>query len=332
MPRASVVFGLLLACETGGGGVDLEGSTVGGGDTSSTGTTSGSVSSGSDGTSGGDESTGDDSTTTTGSWPDELPGGLVVDVEWLSMYLGHPNLQVVDARQTPGAEHIPGAIPLDPIALATTVDGIDAQIMPPAGAEPVLQTAGLRNGTTVVVYGNPPEYDPARVVWALHYYAHGDVRYLDGGFDAWVDAGGVTEPGPALGELSDYSVGGPDDALRVTGDWVLEQLGDPPYDAAAIDLVDARSTAEWDKGRIPTAVHVEWLRTLSGGELLPTEELEALYADVDPGQPVVTYCLVGWRASVSWLTLRWLGYEDVRVYDGSWVEWSGDASFPIETD
>jgi DMSO/TMAO reductase YedYZ molybdopterin-dependent catalytic subunit len=35
-------------------------------------------------------------------------------------------------------------------------------------------------------------------------------------------------------------------------------------------------------------------------------------------------------ASVTWLTLAWLGFDDVRNYDGSWTEW-GAGGFPVET-
>ncbi len=48
------------------------------------------------------------------------------------------------------------------------------------------------------------------------------------------------------------------------------------------------------------------------------------------GASCSTYCLIGWRASVAWLALTWLGFDDVRVYDGSWLEW-GAGGFPVET-
>jgi thiosulfate/3-mercaptopyruvate sulfurtransferase len=49
------------------------------------------------------------------------------------------------------------------------------------------------------------------------------------------------------------------------------------------------------------------------------QKLEA--AGATAGRPVVTYCMVGMRASVVYFVSRMLGY-DVRLYDGSIVDWS----------
>lgn len=254
----------------------------------------------------------------------------VVDTDWLKERLNDPNVQLIDTRGSGyGTSRIPGAIHLRPGELAATVDGVPSQVAPPMQAEPVLRAKGLRNDVIAVVYGEPNEYDPSRVVWTLSYYRHGDVRYLDGGYAAWVDAGGELDTEPPGVEQSDYTITGVDDGLRVTGEWVLEQLGEAPYAMPAIQLVDARSEGEYANGRIPTARSVNWTRNLQSGFLLPESDLEALYEGVDPSQTTVTYCVTGWRGSFAWLTLTALGYEDVRLYDGSWSEW-GNGDFPVE--
>jgi len=259
-----------------------------------------------------------------------LESELVVDTDWLEARLGDPDVQLIDTRES-GFEdsRIPGAIHLRPVELATTVEGVTAQLMPPVQAEPVLRAAGLRNEVTAVVYGEAPEYDPSRIVWALRYYGHDDVRYLDGGFAAWVAAQGALDTDPPMTESTEYTIVGVNEDLRVTGDWVLTQLGDAPYEMPSIQLVDARSEGEYDGGHIPTARSVNWTRNLESGFLKSETELVAFYDGMDQTKTTVSYCVTGLRGSFAWLTLTELGFEDARLYDGSWNEW-GNGAFPVE--
>lgn len=264
--------------------------------------------------------------------PATCPPELIVDARWLRARLGHPDVQTIDTRATP-TSHVPGALPLTPYQLATTIDGISLQMMPPAAAEGVLSGIGLRRDATVVVYGTAPEYDPARLTWALYHLGHPDVRYLDGGWDGWLGAGGAVSPGaPVAGSATTYVASPTRPQVRVTSDYVLAQLGSPPYATPGIALVDARSSGEYVAGHIPSAVFGPWPNNLTSGVLKPRADLETLYSGLglDPTRTTVTYCLVGWRASVAWLTLQWLGFADARVYDGSWLEW-GASGFPVET-
>jgi thiosulfate/3-mercaptopyruvate sulfurtransferase len=255
---------------------------------------------------------------------------VVVDVDWLEARLGDPDVQPIDTRSSGyDASRIPGAIELRPSDLARTIDGVSSQLVPAIEAEPVLRAAALRNDVTALVYGGSPEYDAARVVWALRYYGHLDVRYLDGGFAAWIEAGGALDTDPPNIEPSEYSIEAVNEDILVRGDWVLSQLGDAPYDAPAIQLVDARSNGEYDAGHIPSARSVNWTQNLNNGLLRPRAELEVLYAGLAPDRTTVTYCATGLRGSFAWLTLSALGYSDARLYDGSWNEW-GAGGFPVE--
>ena len=263
--------------------------------------------------------------------PASCPPDLVVGAGWLEGRLAHPDVQVIDTRASFSGGHIPGAIPLRPDQLVTTVEGVAWQMMAPEDADDVLSAIGLRRDATVVVYGVPPEYDPARVTWSLHYLGHPDVRYLDGGWNAWMASGGPVDPGAAVAGAPTTYVADPiRSGARTTGSAVLAALGDPPYDAPQVQLVDARSSGEYAAGRIPTASLQPWTANLAGGFLLERGELEDLYPGFDHTLPASTYCLVGWRASVSWLAMAWIGFEDLSVYDGSWTEW-GAGGFPIES-
>ena len=264
--------------------------------------------------------------------PASCPAETVVPAGWLKGRLGTPDVQVIDTRASFTGGHVPGALPLRPENLATTISGISFQMMPPALAEPVLSGIGLRRDATVVVYGTAPEYDPARTVWALTYLGHPDVRYLDGGWNGWLAAGGTTAPGaPVAAAPTSYVASPYRPEVRETAGSVLTQLGAPPYDMPSIQLADARSSSEYTTAHIPSALFAPWQDDLVAGFLKPRGDLETFYDGLgfDPAAPTVAYCLVGWRASVAWLTLRWLGYEDVRVYDGSWLEW-GAGGYPVE--
>jgi thiosulfate/3-mercaptopyruvate sulfurtransferase len=58
---------------------------------------------------------------------------------------------------------------------------------------------------------------------------------------------------------------------------------------------------------------------------------ECASVGVTPKTPVYLYCFKGARASNSLVALKEAGITDVRLYFGSWNEWSRDESLPIET-
>jgi thiosulfate/3-mercaptopyruvate sulfurtransferase len=123
-----------------------------------------------------------------------------------------------------------------------------------------------------------------------------------------------------------------------TADWVKQNLGAP-----GVKLVDARSPEEYAgspaqgarSGHIPGAVNLEWKQCLGAGDgptILDIPELQRLFAaaGVEPSQEVVAYCQSGTRASLVYFALRLMGYPRVRLYDGSWSEWSALPGAPVE--
>ena len=84
------------------------------------------------------------------------------------------------------------------------------------------------------------------------------------------------------------------------------------WEAEAALFVDVRSSDDYEAGHIPGAVLV----TL---ETMPVN-LDKLPEDLDT--LIVVYCKSGWRADIGMLTLRLLGYTNVKGFDGSWVAWT----------
>ena len=78
-------------------------------------------------------------------------------------------------------------------------------------------------------------------------------------------------------------------------------------------------------------MNVSWDRSVHPNSRFRSRaELEEIYAGLDPHSPTVTYCRVGDRSAHTWFVLKYLlGFENVRNYDGSWVEWGNMIRMPI---
>jgi thiosulfate/3-mercaptopyruvate sulfurtransferase len=130
----------------------------------------------------------------------------------------------------------------------------------------------------------------------------------------------------------------------LTSDDVLASLDD-----ASIVKLDVRDVDEWvgtssspygvdfcpRKGRIPGAVWIEWYRMMKPGEVPLFKSREELQAEcvtvgINPDSTVYLYCFKGARASNTFVALKEAGVKDVRLYFGSWNEWSRDPELPIE--
>ena len=238
------------------------------------------------------------------------PHDVFVDVPWLTTHLSDADVQLVDTRSTAtyDAAHIPGAVPLNVGALRTTVEGVAGQVVDTATAQAAFRQAGLIRGAAIVVYGDSTTTTPARLVWTLEHFGHERVALLDGGFTAWVAASGATRAGSEARTPSAYVIDAVDPNRRVDTDYIVPRLS-----GGALNLVDARSAGEFEAGRIPGALSVDWTRNIDGGALRGTAMLDALYVTFDRNVPVVAYCQTGARASVAYLVLRALAFQDVRL-------------------
>jgi thiosulfate/3-mercaptopyruvate sulfurtransferase len=209
--------------------------------------------------------------------------------------------------------------------------------LPPERAEQLFRAAGVNSNSQVVVYDDQGSRFAARVFYVLEFFGHSHVQVLNGGLKKWQSERRpltTDSPGIAAGDFKPQA----NPAIIATSDWVNAHLKDPH-----VKLLDARSAAEFKGervqgprgGHIPGAVNVEWTQVIDSGAIktfLDAPSLEKLFSDAQvlPGQEVVTYCQMGMRAAALCFALRLLGYERVRMYDGSWEEWSARADLPVE--
>ena len=257
---------------------------------------------------------------------------------------------VIDTRAPDAyaAGHIPGAVNIHDILtyLATsTPEGVKELTGKFAAA---FAAAGLTGTETAVIYEqsmNTGFGQSCRGYFLLQYLGYPKASILHGGLQAWTAEGlalSTEVPDPVS---ATFTVDPAAAALMADKDDVLAALKAP-----GTVLLDVRDVDEWigessspygkdfcpRKGRLPGAVWIEWYRmmkpTAAGPMMKAPAELLAECASVGitPSSKVIIYCFKGARASNTYVALKQAGVKDVRIYFGSWNEWSRDPSLPIE--
>jgi thiosulfate/3-mercaptopyruvate sulfurtransferase len=240
------------------------------------------------------------------------------------------------------AEHLPGARYLEARALALPPQegGLMLQLPAPADLETRLEALGISDASRIVVYMGKDWVSPStRVVFTLDYAGLGGrTMLLDGGMPAWKAAGKtVTRDVPPAATPGTLTLQPRTSAVADLA-WVREHAG-----KSGSAVVDARLTQFYtgdsdNNGRIPRPGHV------AGAVSLPFEsfvrpdntfksrdELRAMFksAGIDAGTSIATYCHIGQQATVPYVAARLLGF-DVKMYDGSYEEWSKTATAPVK--
>ncbi|HQT43675.1 MAG TPA: sulfurtransferase [Halothiobacillus sp.] len=256
---------------------------------------------------------------------------------------------VIDARN-PAAYadgHIPGAVNIHDIFtfLATsTPEGLKA--LNTQFAE-TFGNSGLSGKETAVIYEDAMNTGfgmSCRGYFLLSYMGYPKIKILHGGYQAWLAeslpiTADVVRPEPATFTLSDTGTD-----FMIGKDEVLAALGNDE-----IVLLDVRDIDEWiatssspygkdfcpRKGRLPGARWIEWYRLMKPGAVPLFKAPEEILAECDTvgirkDTPVYLYCFKGARASNTFVALKSAGIENVKLYFGSWNEWSRDPSLPIE--
>jgi thiosulfate/3-mercaptopyruvate sulfurtransferase len=266
---------------------------------------------------------------------------VLVDAEWIGDHLGDPGVRVVEVDVSPAnynQGHIPGAVLWN--AYGDLRDA-DYRPIPRADFEHVLSRSGIGPDTTVVLYG----YGALLGFWLMKAYRHRDARMLNGNREAWERGGGEWSSEVPAPPATAYELPAEDPDVLASRDDVAAAIQD-----RGTEVVDVRSDAEfrgerfWPSGategagragHIPGAIHVSIdLVRDEAGAVKGADELRRLYAEagLSPDDRVITYCTIGNRASLAWFLLKYvLGYPNVAVYQGSYVEWGKLPDSAIES-
>jgi len=285
------------------------------------------------------------------------PDLCLIDVRWKFREENGKGV-AFDDRSEFLAEHIPDAMY---VGMATELsDGTNGIPDMMLGAEEFaqrMQSLGVSNDSHVVVYDDSGlPLASARLWWALSYYGHDKVQVLDGGLQQWKLEGRATETGDTTAGPGTFNSSVRRDWIAQKAD-VLNAIGDPKFsivDFLPNDLFCGQGIHAWGgrSGHVPGAVNIPAisnidpalahtpiseraakLEEIGSFKLADRDHLLQHYLEkgLQIDDEVIAYCGRGIAASCGLLALRHLGFDDSRLYDGSWAEWSADESLPIET-
>ena len=271
----------------------------------------------------------------------------LVTTDWLAEHLDDPRVVVAESDEDVllyETGHIPGAVKIDwhtDLNDPVTRDYVDAERF-----ARLLSSKGIGRDTTIVFYGDKSNWWAAYALWVASLFGHPDARLLDGGRQKWIDEGRPLTREVPDRPPADYPVVERDDTtIRAFREQVLEHV------RRGGRLVDVRSPGEYSGellampdypqegalrgGHIPGARNVPWKTAANeDGTFKSAEELRAIYLEqqgLSPDDDVIAYCRIGERSSHTWFVLtHLLGFQQVRNYDGSWVEWGNAVGVPIE--
>jgi thiosulfate/3-mercaptopyruvate sulfurtransferase len=161
----------------------------------------------------------------------------------------------------------------------------------------VMGELGIGNNTLVIAYDGFGALYATRLWWALNYYGHKRVKVLNGGWDKWLAEGRPISnavPRPPHTTFTPHT----HEEFIAGWDYVRASIGRADH-----VLLDVRSDGEWTGenargskrgGRIPGAVHLEWLNYVTNDDLKtfkPAAELRSMFdkTGVTPEKEVITY-------------------------------------------
>lgn len=259
------------------------------------------------------------------------PDGPVVTVSWLAEHLGQDNLVVLCAAMNDAEQAQAAGIPGAHLADLEADFSDQSATLPhtvPGNLKTVLESYGISDDTTVVVYDRQGLMVAPRVWWLLRAAGLTKIGVLDGGLPAWKAAGlDVTELAIPVAKGNINAAPRPE--LLVGADGVERAIA-----RSSKAVVDARSAGRFSgvedeprpglkKGSIPGSVNIPFDEVVDAEGLLraPADLRELFEQRTHHAKSLVFSCGSGVTACVDAYAAVVAGYEDVVVYDGSWAEW-----------
>lgn len=252
---------------------------------------------------------------------------MLVSIDWLKQHLSDSNLVILDTRPKTMFlyGHLPKAQSLS-VEHVIQFDEFGSNLV--IKQEKIIELfniLGINETKTVVLIGDSMDPSIARIAWTLLYFGHQKTFLLD------ANASDLQKHGFELTHQIfsiEPTVFSPkiNSEIRIESNFLKDNLHN-------FEILDARSPQEFMGGHLPKSKLIPFTEGIRhDGKLFRDKtSLETLFSQnqISKDKEIVCYCMHGHRASSLFLQLKIAGFEKVKLYDGSFVEWRGKG-FPLE--
>jgi thiosulfate/3-mercaptopyruvate sulfurtransferase len=185
-----------------------------------------------------------------------------------------------------------------------------------------VQDWGVSPDALIVAYDDSNGVYASRLWWMFRWLGHSNVVVLNGGIQAWTEAGyELTRERPRYTQ-SNFKIRS-SITLSIEADDVLLESGfltdarELPRFRGEIEPIDPVA------GHIPGASCLPFAENVAAGKFKSAAELKKRFnsAGIDEGSHVTCYCGSGVTAAHNILALVHAGYPEPTLYAGSWSEW-----------
>jgi thiosulfate/3-mercaptopyruvate sulfurtransferase len=215
--------------------------------------------------------------------------------------------------------HIPGAAVFDHLQFSDPDAKYQYTVLPEARLGEQIGKIGISAESEVIIYSTTGFPSATRAWWILRYAGHNKMRVLNGGLPAWKKAGGKIEKEPRQYEPATFKT-----HLRpgmfADKEEVLASIQDQ-----SVRIEYALPLEAYGGSHIPGSYANSCLDIMQGMDALLSDEVIIPHMQKGmEGKRVITYCGGGIAATINAVALLIAGHEDVAIYSGSLVEWTGE--------
>ncbi len=280
---------------------------------------------------------------------------LLMSAKDVKNIMNKPDWVILDCRKLEhyAKGHIPGAISIGKQCKKALRDSTSRAFRDTSKYEKLFGKVGIGNDTHVVIYGEHIKTDTMKdttvAFWILEYLGHDKAHVLNGGIDAWKNAGYSLDNKPIKKAPKTFKANVVHSRYATTS-----EVGDiATGKKKGIQLIDARTEEETKgadqralrAGRVPyTTINVSHKDTfdqvkdrktgkMKDNGFLSPDRVASFYKDLDKNKRTIAYCQTGTRSTLTYLELRLLGFKDPANWDESWrVYGSHSSDFPVENE